>query len=99
MPGWPAARPLATARPDDDVGQDAGLLAGVERVVDGLLDGGQQGLARVVEAQQVAVLGEELADGDVALAGGHLDGGDGRGLRCGGRRGRGAGQCSGHAPT
>ena len=56
---------------DPDFGQDAGLFAGVERVVDRLLDGGQQGLARVVEAQQVAVLGEELADRDVALAGGH----------------------------
>ena len=56
---------------DPDFGQDAGLFAGVERVVDGLLDGGQQGLARVVEAQQVAVLGKELADRDIALAGGH----------------------------
>ncbi len=54
-----------------DLCQDARLLAGVQRVVDRLLDGGQEGLAGVVEAQQVAVLGEELADGDVALAGGH----------------------------
>ena len=52
---------------DPDLGQDAGLLAGVERVVDRLLDRGQQRLARVVEAEQVAVLGEELADRDVAL--------------------------------
>ena len=56
---------------DPDLGQDAGLFAGVERVVDRFLDGGQQGLARIVEAQQVAVLGEELADRDIALAGGH----------------------------
>ena len=46
---------------DVDVGQDAGLLAGVERVVDGLLHGREQRLARVVEAEQVAVLREELA--------------------------------------
>ena len=56
---------------DPDLGQDAGLFAGVERVVDGFLDRGQQGLARIVEAEQVAVLGEELADRDIALAGGH----------------------------
>ena len=37
---------------DPDFGQDAGLFAGVQGVVDGLLDGGQQGLAGVVEAQQ-----------------------------------------------
>ena len=56
---------------DPDLGQDAGLFAGVQGVVDRLLDGGQEGLAGVVEPQQVAVLGKELADGDVALAGGH----------------------------
>ena len=60
---------------DPDFGQDAGLFAGVQGVVDGLLDGRQQGLARVVETQQVAILGKELADGDVALAGGHRLGG------------------------
>ena len=73
---------------DPDLRQDAGLFAGVQRVVDGLLDGGQQGLARVVEAQQVAVLGEELADRDVALAGGHRLGGrpaTAAGLAVGGR--------------
>jgi hypothetical protein len=63
-----------SARCDPDLGQDARLLAGVERVVDRLLDGGQQGLAGVVEAEQVAVLGEELADRDVALLGRHLTG-------------------------
>ncbi len=56
---------------DPDFGQDAGFFAGVERVVDGFLDRGQQGLARIVEAEQVAVLGKELADRDIALAGGH----------------------------
>ena len=56
---------------DPNLGQDAGLFAGVERVVDRFLDRGEQRLARIVEAQQVAVLGEELADRDVALRGGH----------------------------
>ena len=56
---------------DPDFRQDAGFFAGVERVVDRLLDRGQQRLARVVETEQVAVLGEELADGDIPLAGGH----------------------------
>ena len=56
---------------DPDLGQDAGFFAGVERVVDRFLDGGQQRLARIVEAQQMAVLGEELADRNVALRGGH----------------------------
>jgi hypothetical protein len=45
------------------------------RVVDGFLDGGEQRLARVVEAEQVAVLGEELGDGDVPLLGRHRLGG------------------------
>jgi hypothetical protein len=60
---------------DGDLGQDAGLLAGVERVVDRLLDRRQQRLERGVEPEQVAVLGEELADGDLALARRHLLGG------------------------
>ena len=60
---------------DGDIGQDAGLFAGVEGVVHGLLDGGQQGAARVVEPEQVAVLGEELADADLALLLGHVVGG------------------------
>ena len=58
---------------DDDVGQDAGFLGRVERVVDGFLDAGEERLPRIVEAEQVAVLGEELGDGDLPLAGAHLD--------------------------
>ena len=65
----------------DDVGQDAGLLGSVEGVVHRLLDAGQEGLPGAVEAEEVPVLGEELGDGDLALARAHLDGGDG-GLRC-----------------
>jgi hypothetical protein len=68
-------RSSVLGRCDLDPRQDAGLLAGVQRVVHGLLDGGQQGLAGIVESQQVAVLGEELADGDVPLLAGHLLGG------------------------
>ncbi len=70
---------------DRDVGEDAGLLGRVEGVVHRLLDAGEEGLARAVEAEEVPVLGEELGDGDLALAGAHLDGGD-AGLRW--RRGR-----------
>jgi len=37
------------------------LLAGVERVVDGLLDGHQQRLALVIKSEKMPVFGEELA--------------------------------------
>jgi hypothetical protein len=60
---------------DPDFGEDPRLLAGVQRVVDGFLYRGQQGLARVVEAEQVAVLREELADRDLLLLRGHTLGG------------------------
>src|SRR5205814_1092547 len=60
---------------DVELGQDPRLLAGVERVVDRLLDGGQERLGRVVEAEEMAVLGEELGDGDLALLRGHALGG------------------------
>ena len=56
---------------DPDFGQDAGLFAGVERVVDGLLDGVSRALRGLSKPEQVAVLGEELADRNIALAGGH----------------------------
>jgi hypothetical protein len=56
---------------DLDVREDLRLLASVEGVVHGLAHGGEQRLGGVVEAEQVAVLGEELADGDVALPRGH----------------------------
>ena len=60
---------------DDHVGQDARFLGRVERVVDGFLDAGEERFPRIVEAEQVAVLGEELGDRDLPLAGTHLDGG------------------------
>src|SRR6266446_3147563 len=62
-------------------------LAGVERVVDGLLDAGEQRLARIVEPQKMPVLGEELGNGDLPLASPHLDGGYRRRRRRGGRTG------------
>ena len=72
------------------LGQDAGFLAGVERVVDGFLDGGEQRLRGVVEAEQVAVLGEELRDRDLALLRGQRLGRHPRRLRRHARSGRGA---------
>src|SRR2546430_2465148 len=60
---------------DDHVGEDPGFLAGVKRVIDGLLHTGEQRLSRIVEPQQMPVLGEELGDGDLPLARPHLDGG------------------------
>jgi hypothetical protein len=56
------------------LGQDAGFLARVERIVHRLLHRREQRLGGAVEAEQVAVLGEELADGDLALPRRHLDG-------------------------
>jgi hypothetical protein len=52
---------------DPDFRQDPRLFAGVQRVVDGFFDRGQQRLARVVEPQQMPILGEKLADRDVPL--------------------------------
>ncbi len=64
---------VRTGRLDMDpyLGQDAGFFAGVQRVVDRLFDRREQRLAGIVEAQQMAVLGKELADRDIALTGGH----------------------------
>ena len=80
---------------DRQLGKDAGLLARVERVVDGFLDRGQQGLGRVVEAEQVAVLREELGDRDLALLLCQRLGGDALGPG-GTRRREGAGAASGY---
>ena len=56
--------------------EDAGLFACVEGVVNALLDRGEEGLFRVVEAEEVAILGEELADRYLALPHGELFGGE-----------------------
>jgi len=66
---------LRLVDPHPNLGQNARLLASIERVVDGFFDGRQQGFARVVETEQVAVLGKKLADRHVALLGGHRLGG------------------------
>jgi hypothetical protein len=52
---------------DADVGQHVALLAGVEGVVDALLDARDEGSGRVVEPEDVLVPLEELRDGDVSL--------------------------------
>ncbi len=54
-----------------DFRHDACFLACIERIVDGLFHRGEQRLTRVVESQQMAILGEKLADGDIALLCGH----------------------------
>ena len=54
-----------------DLRHDACFLACIERIVDGLFHRGEQRLTRVVESQQMAILGEKLADGDIALLCGH----------------------------
>src|SRR5208282_2112086 len=56
---------------DPDFRQDARLFAGVQGVVDGLFDGREEGFARIVESQQMAVLGKKLAYRDFFLTGGH----------------------------
>src|SRR5439155_14067571 len=54
---------------------------GIEGVVDGLLDAGEERLSRTVKPEEMPVLGEELGDRDLALARPHLDGGDRRSRR------------------
>src|SRR5262249_20468649 len=58
-----------------EVGQNPSFLTGVQRVVHSLFHSREQSLRRTVEAQQVAVLGEEFGDGNFALARGHLPAG------------------------
>ena len=58
------------------LGDDSRFLAGIERVVDRFLYGGEQRLARIIESKQMAVLREELTDRDVALLRGHRFRGD-----------------------
>src|SRR4029079_2114254 len=52
---------------DVEIREDSRFLARIERVVDRFLDRGEQGLLRVVETEEMAVLREELGDRDVAL--------------------------------
>ncbi len=54
-----------------DFRNDVRLFARIQRIIDRLFYCREQGLARVVESQQMAILGEKLADGDIALLCGH----------------------------
>jgi hypothetical protein len=46
-----------------DFGQNPGFFTGIERVIDGFFDGGEQCFAWVIESEQMSVLREEFADG------------------------------------
>ena len=50
-----------------DFRNDTGLLTSIERIVDGLLHGREQRFARIIESEQMPVLGEKFAYGNVAL--------------------------------
>ena len=63
---------------DNDLRQNPRFLARVKRVIDGLLDAGEQCFSRIVEAQQMTVLGKEFRNRDLALTSPHL----GRGYSC-----------------
>src|SRR5262249_5903418 len=63
---------LETIRPrcldvNPDFRNDTGLLTSIERIVDGLLHGREQRFARIIESEQMPVLGEKFAYGNVAL--------------------------------
>ena len=60
---------------DVDFREDAGLFAGIERVIDGFLGGGEQRLCGGIETQQVAILQEEFRYGDLPLSTSHFTGG------------------------
>ena len=57
---------------NDNCRQVFRFLAGIQRVVDRFPDGSQESSRRAVKTQQVAILGEELTDGDVFLLGRQL---------------------------
>src|SRR6266581_2185138 len=59
-----------------DFRDDPGFFARIERVVDSFFYRCKQRLARIVESQQVSILGEKLADRDVALLRRHCFGGE-----------------------
>ena len=64
---------VALAHLHSDFRQDRRLLAGIERIVDGLLDRHDQGLGGRIEAEQMPVLEKELRDGNVALPSSHIE--------------------------
>ena len=61
---------------DGDIRQNAGLLTGIQGVIHGFFDAGEQRLARVVEAEQMPVLGEEFGNGNFPLPRTHFHRGD-----------------------
>src|ERR1043166_3780388 len=52
---------------NNDFRQNAGFFTGIQRVIDGFFDTGEQRFSRIVETQKVTVLGKEFRDGDLAL--------------------------------
>jgi hypothetical protein len=58
-----------------DLRNDSGFFAGIKGIVHGFLYGCEKRLSRIIETQEMTVLCEELADGDVSLLGGHGLGG------------------------
>ena len=71
----PAHLPERSLTSHPDVGENARFLAGIERVVDRLLDRGDQRLGRGIETEQMTVLEKELRDGNFALPARHFEGG------------------------
>jgi len=61
---------------DGYVRQNSGFLTGIERVIDGFFHAGQQRFPRIVEPQQMPVLGEKFRNRDLPLSRAHLDRGD-----------------------
>jgi hypothetical protein len=92
--GWRGAVARRDLQRDDHLRQDPGFLGGVERVVHRFLHAREEGLARIVEAEEMTVLGEELGDRDLPLSGAHL----GRGRARPGRGSRSLGDRDGHSP-
>jgi hypothetical protein len=52
--------------------QNSCLLTRIERVIHGLTDRREEGLGRIVEPQEMTVLGKKLTDGNVPLANGQI---------------------------
>ena len=72
--------PVAIAHLHADIGEDPGFLAGIESIVDRLFDGRDQCLRGGIKAEQMAILEEELRNGNFALPTRHFEGGGGQGL-------------------
>ena len=71
---------VAIAHLHTDLGKYPRFLAGIERIVHRLFDGGDQCLGGRIEAEQMTVLEKELRNGNFPLPARHFDGGGGCGL-------------------